>query len=116
VLQPRAGPSFAQSALLDEILFQSPDLLIEQVVCLVDKTKREVGYDFGRAGFAKLAVSLTGDGTLVAELANVLGFFGFLGPDAQTSSAQKILVIDQKFFQAGPDYVDEFDLHLLGAA
>jgi hypothetical protein len=65
VLQPRAGHAFAQSAFLDEILFQPPDLLIEQVVCLMDKTKRDVGYDFGWAGFAKLAVSLIGDGPLV---------------------------------------------------
>ena len=35
MLQPRAGHAFAQSTLLDEILFQSPNLLIEQVVCLL---------------------------------------------------------------------------------
>src|SRR5262249_333454 len=34
----------------------------------------------------------------------------------QISHAQKILVIDQEFFQAGPGHVDEFDLHFLGGA
>src|SRR5262245_19815817 len=116
MLQPRAGHSLAQSAFLDEILFQPPDLPIEQVICLVDKTKRDVGYDFGRACFAKLAVSLICDGRLPAEPAYILGLLGVLGPDAQTSRAQKILVIDQKFFQAGPGYVSEFDLHLLAGS
>ena len=74
MLQPRASHSFAQSAFLDEVLFQSPNLPIEQVVCLMDKTKRDVGYDFDWAGFAKPAVSLIGDGPLVAELANVSSF------------------------------------------
>ena len=60
MLRPSAGHSLAQSAFLDEALFQPPDLLIEQVVCLVDKTKRDVGYDFGWAGLAKLAISLRG--------------------------------------------------------
>jgi hypothetical protein len=82
----------------------------------VNKTKRDVGSYFGWTGFAKLAVSLIDDGPLVAELAAVLSFFGILGPNAQTSCAQKILVIDQKFFQAGPGYAAEFELHLLGAA
>src|SRR5262245_47558310 len=116
MLQPRAGHSLAQSAFLDEVLFQSPDLPIEQVICLVNKTKRDVGYDFGWAGFAKLAVSLIGDRCLPAELAYILGLLGVLGPDAQTSRAQKILVIDQKFFQAGAGYVSEFDLHFLGGS
>jgi hypothetical protein len=116
VSQPRASHSLAQSAFLDEILFLSPNLLIEQVVCLVNKTKRDVGYNFGWTGFAKLAIGLICDGPLVAELANVLSFFGILWPNAQTSCAQKILVIGQKFFQAGPGYVDKFDFHLLGAA
>jgi hypothetical protein len=47
VLEPRLGHSLAQSALLDEILFQSPNPPIEQVVCLVDKTEGYIGYDFG---------------------------------------------------------------------
>lgn len=50
MLQPRAGQAFAQSALLDEILFQSPNLPIEQVVCLVDKAESHIGYNFSRVG------------------------------------------------------------------
>ena len=57
MLQPSAGHSLAQSAFLDEALFQPPDLPIEQVVCLVDKTKRDIGYDFCWAGFAGILFS-----------------------------------------------------------
>jgi hypothetical protein len=57
--------------LLDGILFKPSNRLIEQVVCLVNKTDRDVGCDFGRAGFAEFSVGLIGEGFLKAELANV---------------------------------------------
>jgi hypothetical protein len=52
ILEPHTGHALPQTAFLDEILFQSANLLIEQIVGLVDQTEGDVGDDFGGAGFA----------------------------------------------------------------
>ena len=46
-----AGHAFAEAAFLQEILFEPPELLVEQVVGLVDQANKNVGHYFGRAGF-----------------------------------------------------------------
>lgn len=46
-----AGHPFPNSALVDEIFFQPPNLLIDQIVGLMNQTKRDVGYNFWRTGF-----------------------------------------------------------------
>jgi hypothetical protein len=47
LLSPRASHALLQSAFFYEILFQSPDLLVKQIIGLVDETNRDIGYDFG---------------------------------------------------------------------
>lgn len=56
--QPRLGHLLADAAFLDEVLFQSAALLIQQVVGLVDKADGDVGQDIGWTGVHELAVSL----------------------------------------------------------
>ena len=48
-LETGAGHAFAESALGQKILLEPPELLVEQVVSLVNKTDENVGDDLGRA-------------------------------------------------------------------
>src|SRR5438105_355173 len=45
-----AGHALAQAAFSQEILLQSPELLVEEVIGLVDQTDENVGHDFGLPG------------------------------------------------------------------
>ena len=44
---------FADAALFEEVFFQAADLLIEEIVCLVDKTECDVCYNLGGSVLAK---------------------------------------------------------------
>jgi hypothetical protein len=59
---------------------QAPHLLIEQIVCLMNETDRDVRDDLGRACFAELLVLSVGHIWISAEPANKLGFPAVLFP------------------------------------
>lgn len=50
--------SLADTAILDEVGFQTADLPVEQVVGLVDEAESDVRDDFCRTRFAKLLQSI----------------------------------------------------------
>ena len=60
VVEPRLKHPLAQAALFQKIFFQSAELLVNEVVGLVNQADGNVGDDFGRAGFHKLAVKFKG--------------------------------------------------------
>jgi hypothetical protein len=59
--------------LFHKILFQTPELLIDQIVGLMDQADGDVGDDLGRATLDKLAVQLVGLLRLATELASTSG-------------------------------------------
>src|SRR5881394_3803929 len=46
--KPGPGHALAQSAFSEKVLFEAPQLLVEEVVCLVDQADDDVRDDFGR--------------------------------------------------------------------
>ena len=60
ILQAGAGHALAQAAVFDEVLLQTAELLVDQVIGLVDEAQGDIGHDFGRAGFQELAIVFVG--------------------------------------------------------
>ena len=46
-----ASHAFSQTAFSEKILFESPELLVKEVVGLMDQTDENVGHDLGRTRF-----------------------------------------------------------------
>jgi hypothetical protein len=66
-----AGHALAQTTLLEEILFETVELLIEEVIGLVNKTDENVGHDLRRAGFDELMKVRVGKVVFLAEPAHM---------------------------------------------
>ena len=75
VAEPRLEHAFTEAALVEEIIFEAPDLLVEEVVGLVDETHRDIRDDLGWAGLAKLPVGRVSCVRFVAQSTGVESFF-----------------------------------------
>ena len=115
VSEAGAGHSFAQAALFQEILLQSAELLIYEVIGLVDQADGNIGDHFGRAGFHERAVKLVGLRDFAPEPADIEGFLGVFVPFGVFAHAEVIAVIVEQFFEAGTAHVGELDLGFLGS-
>jgi hypothetical protein len=60
VAETGAGHAFAEAAFFDEVLFQTTEQLIEEVVGLMDEAEGDVGEDFGRAIGEEWAIGFVG--------------------------------------------------------
>ena len=69
-----SGHALAQAALFQEILLQTAELLVNEIVGLVNQANGNVRDNFGRAGFHKLAVKLVSLRRFESEPADVEGF------------------------------------------
>ncbi len=113
-----AGTShaLAQAAFFEEVLFETLELLIEEVVCLMDQANENIGDGFRRVRFDELAEVLVGEIGVATQFADIEGFFGaFLSLDV-TILAEVVAVIPEEFLQATPGDVGEFDFRFLGCA
>ena len=79
-LEAGAGHLLAQAALLEKILFQSPQLPVQQVVGLVDQAEGDVGHHFAGASFHKFAIRLIGRLGITAQFARILRLAGGFVP------------------------------------
>lgn len=58
--QARTGHAFAEAARMKKLLFQLPELLVEQVVGLVDQADEDVRHGFSGARFDIGPIELVG--------------------------------------------------------
>ena len=100
-----------EAALRDEVLFQSLQLLEEQVVGLVDEDDGHVGDGFGRTRLAEIHEEF-GIVVLLAQPAHGRPFHGILFPLAMTVRAQIVDVVLLEFLQTCLRHIDKFDLGL----
>ena len=94
-LEAGPGHALAESAFLEEILFEPADLLVEEVVGLVDEAEGNVGDDLGRARFGEFTLGLISRMGLIAQAADELGFLGIFVPDREIPNAEKVAIIRQ---------------------
>jgi hypothetical protein len=80
LLEPNASHALAETAVVEEIAFQPAHLLIEQIVCLMDKTDRDIRDDLGRTCFTELFILSVGHIWVGAKAPNELGFPTVLSP------------------------------------
>ena len=73
--EPSAGHAFAQAAFPEEVVFETSDLPIEEVISLVDQADENVRDDLGRACLNEGAKVLECNSSHSSESANVAGFF-----------------------------------------
>src|SRR5262245_43758036 len=100
-LQTCLGHTFADAAVSDEVRLQSANLFVEEEIGLMEQADCDVGDDFRRAGFDEVAVNFERDVRSGAELTDEAGFLGVFAPELEVAYAQKVLIIDQQFFEAG---------------
>lgn len=112
VFKSRSGHAFPDAAFLDEVAFESANLLIEQVIGLVDQADRDIGHDFCGARFAKLAISLIRHIRPIAQLPHVKSFLRIFVSGFQIAHTQEILVIDQQFLETRASHIGQLDLGL----
>jgi len=80
VIEAGAGHALAQAALFQEILFQSAELLVNEVVGLMNQADGDVGDDFWWADFHEFAVQLVGLRDFASQPADVQRLAGVLIP------------------------------------
>jgi hypothetical protein len=80
LLEPCTRHALAEATVIEEVPFQAPHLLIEQIVCLMDPPDRDVRDDLGRAFFAELLVLTVGYIRISAQPPDELGFSAPLPP------------------------------------
>ena len=72
--------ALAEATVIQGVSLQAPHLLIEQIVCLMDETDRDVRDDLGWTCFRKLLVLSVGHIWVGAEPPNELRFPAVLSP------------------------------------
>ena len=86
---------------MHKVFFQPANLLVEQVVGLVDEAERNVGHDFGGAGFAEFPIGLIGHMRPIPKAADIERLLGIFCPERKIPHAEEVLVVEQQFFLAG---------------
>lgn len=109
-----AGHALAETAGLQEFLFQFPELLVERVVGLMDQADGDVGHGFRGAALNERTIVLIALLVARAELADLQGFAVVWRPFAVVALAEVVFVVAEEFFQAGSSHAGEFDLAFLG--
>lgn len=107
VVQAGAGHLLADAAIFHEVLFQTTDLLVEEVVGLVDEAEGDVGENGGVAVIEKGTVGFEGLVMGFAEFADVECLLAGFGPDGEVADAEEILVVNEQFLKAGARDVGE---------
>src|SRR5262249_51397775 len=93
VAQTCAGHALSQATFFDEVLLQTLNLAVQQIVRLVDEAEGYVRHHFRWTGLTELPVKLVALLRFAAQLANVLRLFRVLVPDRQVPCAEKIAII-----------------------
>ena len=93
VRQPYAGHALAQASLFHKLLLQCLELLVEEVVCLMKQTNRDIGDDLRRASLHELAINLKSLRRFTAKPPDKAGFFGFLVPHDMIPHAEEIPIV-----------------------
>ena len=83
----------AETAVFDEISFQAPHLLIEQIVCLMDETNRNVRDDLGRPSFAELPVLRIGHLGISTKIPDEFSLPAVFSPKSELPSSNEIMIV-----------------------
>jgi hypothetical protein len=114
--QAGVGHALAQAAFLEKVLFKTADLLVEQVVCQLNKTDDGVGADGRIAVFDGLTEGLVASAGRAIELTQARGVRVIAGPLFKVADAQEVPVVGEEFFEAGAGDVGQFDFHFFGSS
>jgi hypothetical protein len=106
----------AEAALFEEILFEPPELLVEEVFCQLDQSDHHIGGDQWVGVFdAFLEGFVIGVG-LAIELAETFGVAMLLGPFLSAAQPQEVAVVFEQFAEAGASHAGELDFGFFGSA
>ena len=115
-LLPGASHALAQPASPDELMLQTADLPVEQIVGLVDHANSYVRNDLKRASLAEFAIILVGHIRGAPQAPDKRGLTALFFPDRKVPDSEQVAVIGQEFFQARASNADQLDFCLLGSA
>ena len=111
-----AGHAFTQAAFRRRSLFQSAQLLVEQVVGLVNQANEDIGNDLRGASLNIGVIGLIGRMGIRSQASYEQSLSGAFVPEAMTASAKEVAVVFQKLLEAGAGHIQKFDFGFLGRA
>src|SRR5439155_8193300 len=114
--KPGPGRALAQAAFSEKVLFEAPQLLVEQIVGLVDQADDDVRHDFGRTRFDIGLIRLIRRIWPGAEPSHIQGLTTVFVPEPEAAVANEVTVIFEQFLQATAGHAGELDLGFLGRA
>src|SRR5581483_1445683 len=105
--QPGSRHALAQPAFGQKSAFQSPLLLVKQVIRLVDYAEDDVRHDFRWSRLNIGPIGLIGRIWSPTQAAHKERFLAVLFPGNRSAHSQEISVVLQQLLEAGPRHPDQ---------